>query len=414
MVEYLKRILFVITLGAVVVGFFHVSDVATTRTTEEKMRTHAYPKLANYYLETPIMRHHIPQLAKWDLLILSPQAQKNSHGAIRRIRAMNPNIVILVYVPSQEFPLTYYKDWEKRSPGVWHDLHAGITDDMWLRDSKGQPVTFWKKNWMLNIASNTTSTENWNEYLSDFVADELLSSGLWDGVFYDNVFSDISWINNGDIDADRDGSIDERSLLGRNWRKGMTELFWMTREKAGKDIIIVGNGDRGYYGSLDGHYFENFSDTSYMSWDDKIALYRESVTTSRQPNFSIVGNSTLNTGEHWDTRNVRHGLASALLFDGYYGFDFGDQGHSQLWWYPEYDMDLGAPLGAAYTVADANDRQIWKRDFERGTVILNPHDSPVHITTHDTKTAVFVKHAGVSVGAGEIVIAGRDAAFLSK
>jgi hypothetical protein len=38
-------------------------------------------------------------------------------------------------------------------------------------------------------------------------------------------------------------------------------------------------------------------------------------------------------------------VATALLLDGgFFGFDRGDCLHGQLWWFDDYDMDLGAPL----------------------------------------------------------------------
>ncbi len=43
--------------------------------------------------------------------------------------------------------------------------------------------------------------------------------------------------------------------------------------------------------------------------------------------------------------NMRFGLALTLMGDGFFGFDFGDEGPQVTWWYDEYDFELGAPLG---------------------------------------------------------------------
>jgi len=40
----------------------------------------------------------------------------------------------------------------------------------------------------------------------------------------------------------------------------------------------------------------------------------------------------------------------------------------QLWWFPEYDADLGLPRGDAQQRNDGT----WMREFENGTVIANP------------------------------------------
>ena len=49
---------------------------------------------------------------------------------------------------------------------------------------------------------------------------------------------------------------------------------------------------------------------------------------------------------------MRSGLAITLLGDGYFGFDEGDCLHGQLWWFPEYDANLGLAKRAAQERGD--------------------------------------------------------------
>ena len=70
---------------------------------------------------------------------------------------------------------------------------------------------------------------------------------------------------------------------------------------------------------------------------------------------------------------MRFGLASALMEDGYYSFDYGDKDHSQTWWYDEYNVNLGDSLSPArsknnYSTYEAD---IWQRDFTNGIVLVN-------------------------------------------
>ena len=57
--------------------------------------------------------------------------------------------------------------------------------------------------------------------------------------------------------------------------------------------------------------------------------------------------------------------------DGYFGFDVGTPVHAQLWWFPEYDTDLGLPKGKAQGRGDGT----WTREFQNGMVVVNPTDS---------------------------------------
>lgn len=334
-----------------------------------------YPRLLNFYLNTPIRTSDISSLAKWDVLVLHMLAQQNSANAIKKMRQINPDIKILVYIAAEEFPIMMHKQWDRALNGLFKQQLSGITDDMWLKNAQGGHVVFWGTNWMLNVTDYPNSTYRWNDYLSDFVADTLLSSGLWDGVFYDNSWSNVSWIQNGAIDADRNGINDNKVMLDNAWRNGMSKLFKLTREKASKPIYIVGNGDKGYYGDINGIYFENFTTAGYISWEEKMRLYKLSADTSRKPSLATLGNTTHNpVAAKTDYKSMRFGLTSALMEDGYYAYDAGSYSHAENWWYDEYNVNLGSPLGGATSLSgkDGNYyKDVWRREFSNGLAIVN-------------------------------------------
>jgi hypothetical protein len=71
----------------------------------------------------------------------------------------------------------------------------------------------------------------------------------------------------------------------------------------------------------------------------------------------------------------------------YFSFDFGDQGYHQVWWYDEYDINLGRAESTAYNLFDREDKEIkpglWRRDFEHGLALVN--------STDQKQTYVFYK-----------------------
>ena len=333
-----------------------------------------YPRLTNLYLYSPIRSSDVPLLARWDVLILHMLAQQNSAEQIRQIRLINPEIKILVYITSQEFPINKYAEWDRTPNGLFKRLLAGITDDMWLRDSGGDHVVFWDTAWMLNVTDYSASGKRWNDYLSDFVVNELLSTGLWDGVFYDNTWSNISWLNSGAIDANRDRQNDRASDLDSAWQSGMSKLFKLTREKYKRPLVIVGNGDRGYYSDINGIYFENFATNSYISWEEKMRLYGLSANTSREPRMAILGNTATDpTKAETDYQKVRFGLTSSLMENGYFGYDKGSSSHAEKWWYDEYNVNLGEPMGAATPMTGGSGyyKDVWRREFTNGLAVVN-------------------------------------------
>ena len=62
---------------------------------ELRAASNTYPKKANYFLKWTIANHEVPELAKWDLLILDMEVQENSRANLKKIRQLNPDIIIL-------------------------------------------------------------------------------------------------------------------------------------------------------------------------------------------------------------------------------------------------------------------------------------------------------------------------------
>lgn len=369
-VQNIKKIIFAVMV--LVGGMFF--DIFTARSAVN------YPGTANFYLNSPISSSQANDLARFDVLILHMMAGKNSVSAIQKIRQLNPDIIILAYIASEEFPITMYKQWDSQNTGLFAKQLSGITNDMWLLDSQGNHVIFWENNWMLNVTDYPSSSgKRWNDYLSDFAVNEVLSDGLWDGVFYDNVWTGISWINS-NIDADRDGRADSASALDNAWNKGMEKLFDLTRQKSGKKIYLVGNGDRGFYGKINGIYFENFTTNGYISWEEKMKLYKKSSSESQSPTIAIIGNTSASVNPQKDYQKMRFGLGSALLENGYYAYDAGSYSHAENWWYDEYGIDLGDPISNAISLNGYTDykKDVWRREFSNGLALVN--------STAETKT----------------------------
>ncbi|KKR97639.1 MAG: hypothetical protein UU48_C0011G0031 [Candidatus Uhrbacteria bacterium GW2011_GWF2_41_16] len=92
-----------------------------------------------------------------------------------------------------------------------------------------------------------------------------------------------------------------------------------------------------------------------------------------------MNGNTNNTGDQTNYRAVRFGLASTLLGNGYFGFDFGTKSHAQLWQYDEYGAFLGDPKGTREDVLFPENKylkkSVWERDFSNGKVLVNATDT---------------------------------------
>lgn len=346
--------------------------------------TRLYPKLANYFLHWEISDKETIELAKWDLLILDMETQVTSRSQLEKIRALNPKIIILAYISSQEI---------MNEPGFLDDsslrkkLLNNIYSGWWLKDLGGQRISFWPGASMLNLSDGAALSglgQRFNDYLPEFVNENIKNSGLWDGIFYDNLWGSICWNSQSQIDLNNNGSVLNCAEMNEAWSNGVKKMLSESRALLGDDYIISGNGQvySPYFNYLNGLMIEEFpsswenngswltSINNYFSLNDKI---------SRQPQLNIINRRS---SYQEDYKSFRYGLASALLGDAYFSMDRGVTDHGQFWWYDEYGINLGAPRSKAYNLFATSSvikTGLWRRDFAGGLALVNSSDQPQKI-----------------------------------
>jgi hypothetical protein len=224
---------------------------------------------------------------------------------------------------------------------------------------------------------DVTNQSGWPTYLRDFMITEVLSTGYWDGVFYDNAWDNLTYFVGTDVDLNGDRRADVRTSVDAAWRAGMKFLYESTRDKTNGRYSVVGNGTtQVYLGSLNGQMIENF--VGGTAWAPTMEAYRKFARQHAVPRINIINANTSNRGNQQQYSLMRFGLTSSLLEDGYYSFDFGDTAHNQLWWYDEYDINLGDPVGTAISQNNLTSYgpDVWRRNFERGISVVNSDAVP--------------------------------------
>jgi len=327
-----------------------------------------YVRTANYYLRagTDIRPEHHEDLASFDLLVLPAEAQVYNRELFPELRRLNPDIIILAYVPSKSYNYGWIDP-------LHRELAAGIDDSWWLTDPTGRRVSVWPNTAVLNAVGP------WSSYLPQYVRDAIWNTGLWDGVFYDEFSHNISWVNRGEIDLHRDGIRDDPYLADVAWQRSMVNLLRRTREMLGESAVIVTNGDSTaeLQPFVNGRMFETFPTPweGQGRWQDSMANYlRLHEMVGHTPAF-IINRNTRDTGRNTDWRDYRYGLCSTLLGDGFYSYDFGESDHGQLWRYDEQAVRLGAPFGGPINLLSPADPAVvagvWRRDFQYGIALVN-------------------------------------------
>ncbi len=336
----------------------------------------AYPRLANYFLKWTISDAEVQELAKWDLLVLDMEVQTNSRAQLEKIRKLNPSIIILAYINSVE-QVDNPEDYNQAE--MRNFFARGFKSDWWLLDPNGNKISNWPYNSMLNLTNGAAvniSGERYNDYLANFVVREIKASGLWDGVYYDNTWGDVSWVNQGNIDANNDSLRDDTHNLDVAWSSGFKKVLAKTRELAGPEFIIVGNGNvyDPYQPLLNGMMLESFPSPweNGGTWTGSMKTYFRLPTLNVNPKISLINIYNKNQADY---RRFRFGLTSTLLGDGFYSYDYDVTNHGQTWWYDEYDVTLGSAQSGAYNLLASSSSDIkaglWRRDFKYGSAIVN-------------------------------------------
>jgi len=349
-------------LAILVVALFIASKaplIGYTKTPSNK-----YVRTANIYLMGgPVLDGNLETLSKFDVLVLPVEDQVYNKPFFEKIRAINPDIIILAYVATVSWNDAFWSD------PLHQAMYPNIKPDWWLTDSKGKTVSVWPNTRALNL-----NTE-WKTYLANHVKNDVLSTGLWDGIFYDEVQDSISWV--GAVDVNKDGIADSAAQADDLWESNYQSLFETTRSLIGKDYIMITNGSSNpvFAPYVNGRMFETFpsSNNTLAEWKNATRDYLKEQSTVGYPALNIINVNTVDTGTRDDYKSMRFGITTTLLADGYFGFDFGTTDHAQTWTYDEYNASLGAPKSTV-TIGDLV-KGVLDRQFENGRVLVNATDT---------------------------------------
>jgi len=353
----------------------------------QKIKNLPYPRVANIFLKTPLSEKEAFELSKYDLVILAMQAQTVSSYEIELIKRNNPNIILLAYTDPIAFPEGRLKELEPSGVGLWHTLGKQITEDNYLKTVKKEKIPLGDpalKTYLIDLLTRNKQGEIFAYYRAKFYAQEVASFKYWDGIFFDTTWPTISWIKPGQIDYNLDGIADSDQVIDQRWNQGLSLFFNHLRSLVSKDFLLIGNDQGKFFSWLNGRMFEDFPsnyncfpDNKTCGWQGSMFEYITRQKTAVSPTVNVINVSTRNSGFQNDQERM-FGLASALLGDGFFIYDFGSAHRSTIWYYPEYDYDLGKPLSEAL-YQNGNQWQspkdwqlgIYKREFERGTVYVN-------------------------------------------
>jgi hypothetical protein len=338
-------------------------------------------------------------------------------GFARRMQTKNPRMIFLPYRVAQE---------QQMDPDEWAvpdetrnldlDFLEGVADEWIAKDTSGNPVPdpTWPGCCKMNISefAPAINGQTFNDYLVDWVLHAVMASGVWDGIFFDNLFGRINphILNYDDpallnYDLNLNGQRDETPAWASDvTRAAAIQVLETLRAEVGDREIIMGN--TGFYPEIflapqvNGFIFECideswnsewFSGFSEAGWRRAVDDYFMMQAETMMPHINIIegcgrtgsivepDHDYLEPSEE-DISTHRFTLGTTLLGDGFYDYDLFDA-RSAPYWFDEFSVNkdgvavedrrhkgyLGLALNEAMELKTPS-TVIWEEDFDAGTL----------------------------------------------
>lgn len=459
---------------------------------EPKPLTFGFPRLSNFHVYSAyynalqngtLESEYKANLALYDLVHGVPFA--HSLGAeldFLDLRAINSEILILPYIQSFVAVLGVAEP-VADSAGLLNFFNAGLKDEWFLKKPTGErlPELLYPDNFQMNHTSFGPAVDgvSFTDYVTRYITDSVMGAGLWDGLHFDQS----EWypnplLGNADpfsggatvlppIDLDGDGVAEGKDVLHSAWLAAFNSYFDRMKRELGPSSILLGNPgelplDPKLFSRMNGFMYEFFTpyqiadNGDWMTqnasrWYRYYHVLQKAERYFRAPQVyatqfhgfklgTVNGELTENgladrnpAVEARDYQRARFGLASTLLGNGFFCYDYVDNSTAPTIWFDEYSVNeqgvaeksieakgyLGQPLASAEELAYVSE-EVFSHDFEDGSPAL-----PLGIffndnlaTTNDPKYVISGKRSGLfthnpSEGEGGVLVLGSSPDYIT-
>jgi uncharacterized protein (TIGR03437 family) len=323
----------------------------------------AYPRIGNIWIGQYVFSNAPDQAQKTQLVL---GANALSAANVAQLRATNPRFL--------NIPAVNVTD---------NGGEGSPPDAYFLRDVHGNKIADWCSStpprYVLNVTKPGVS-----QFLAEYAYQLLAQSNfVFDGLFFDSFNTSIPqpftdcYGNIVQIDANGDGIADDPTALNAAWSAGLYAVLSEFRSLApGAYVsghVLDAPAQAQSLAAFNGTSIEFYTQSVregqspfgqlwdlYQAWNSKAVAPTLPMVQACPPNQLSYGYgyfplkallpSTVAFAQGWYP-NMRFGLALTLMGDGFFGFDFGDEGPPVTWWYDEYDFKIGTPIGPPAQVA---------------------------------------------------------------
>jgi len=367
-----KRILLLVAvlIPILVLGGILLEKEEPSTGEQDQQQETEYPTEIPVEIDEPEKPQDFPKIASWlakkEELIESQKPYDLVMSAwftpeeAEDLRENNPDVLILAGLTTTW--VWDNSDWMSFLLAIANygrETSMEITEEMYLHNLDGTRCGFgWEsEEWNHEeIYAMDPRNPEWVELITSFY-ELVLEQPQHDGIIVDMVVEKQYWSD---------------SISDEEWLESTKAIYEKIAELNTEDKLVIFNaGARfsdidAYSEYFDGYLMENFMGELIKTTFD------EGLEAAYSDFIIIYGVDTDDTGAV-DLKKMRLGLTMSLLNNNtYFTYDFGPRDHGQAWWYDEYNVELGEPLGDYYEFEGA----FW-REFENGFVVCAPDGAEI-------------------------------------
>ncbi|WP_098960624.1 putative glycoside hydrolase, partial [Pseudonocardia sp. N23] len=289
-----------------------------------------FPRTATVVLDQNTLPS-VDDLARFDLVVIDSEWYgRLGKGFFDDLRSRDPGVIVLAYVNLTDRPVQlgtkeYYADrwslWRFTDPTT-----SAFPPEWAARTAAGAPVSEYPNTVMTNLSDQAPRVDGrtFAEYGANWIADNIWSTGVWDGIFLD-VWGDTVYSADATAWAVRgDGrDVPDPEIYGPSgpWAAGLLSAEKIMRDRM-PGAVLVANGTRSLVdGRLDGLVYESFADPAAgrNPAGDLERYVRETAGDGhRAPGVSLTINADRSTTGEDAARRDRFFLSATLLQNGFW------------------------------------------------------------------------------------------------
>jgi hypothetical protein len=340
--------------------------------------------------------------------------EKQLVAVTNALRALNPNFLVLHYHLSmwQSAPATDFILPDAScmgSPVCWANDYPTVTthEDWFWHDANDQRVASTADQKLLMNVSVAAFQQYWEQSL-----EQQVTAGEYDGIFFDSASPALLQAECGGSGPGQDSRLSGTqakttsfAALGNTtwiaaWQTWMKTL---NDDLAAKGIPLIPNTsaftttwDTTNYGLTAGAFVEGFAGAGF-AMADWAASTNELLKLAGAGKIVILQNYLSSAS---DAATRMYYLGNYLLVKGSHTYLEYFAG-GPLEWYPEWKVDLGVPTSSpAIDVGTLLRDGVYRRDFAKGSVLVNPSASPVTMALGATFKRVVPSGGGAVDASG--------------